>query len=391
MAHMPAVEPATTTVEQGRSSMMSPSDRHADSAALRAAAELLAAEEYERLEAAAALTNAETEESELRVLVAAREHLDMDVSYCSHLTATEQIIQRAHGDAGALGLATGTRYALADSYCQRVVDGGLPSLIVDAHHDARVTDLVPTLGAYVGVPVVFSDGRRYGTLCCASAAPAPWLGDRDIAFMRVLGRMLAHELERSEIQRAAQHHRNEAIALGALFAGLDARDSYTGRHSEQVVDLAVGVTRALGLPEEFVEEVKQVALLHDIGKIGIPDAILGKKGPLDEAEWAVMHTHPVIGERIVASIASLAPLAPAIRAEHERCDGTGYPDALTRDQIPLASRITFACDAYHAMISSRPYRPMPMDSAAAAAELRAKAGTQFDPDVIVALLHVVEA
>jgi GAF domain-containing protein len=350
---MPDVASATTTVEQGRSSMMSPSDRHADSAALRAAAELLAAEEYERLEAAAALTNAETEESELRVLVAAREHLDMDVSYCSHLTVTEQIIQRAHGDAGALGLATGTRYALADSYRQRVVDGGLPSLIVDARRDARVTDLVPTLGAYVGVPVVFSDGRRYGTLCCASGAPAPWLGDRDIAFMRVMGRMLAHELERSEIQRAAQHHRNEAIALGALFAGLDARDSYTGRHSEQVVDLAVGVTRALGLPEEFVEEVKR--------------------------------------ERIVASIASLAPLAPAIRAEHERCDGTGYPDALTREQIPLASRITFACDAYHAMISSRPYRPMPMDSAAAAAELRAKAGTQFDPEVIVALLHVVEA
>lgn len=150
------------------------------------------------------------------------------------------------------------------------------------------------------------------------------------------------------------------------------------------------VTRELNMPESFVDEVKQVALLHDIGKIGIPDAILGKRGPLDESEWELMHTHPVIGARIVASIETLAPLAPAVRAEHERCDGDGYPDGLIREQIPLASRITFACDAYHAMVSSRPYRAEPMHRAAAAAELRDHAGTQFDPDVVAALLRIVE-
>jgi HD-GYP domain-containing protein (c-di-GMP phosphodiesterase class II) len=102
------------------------------------------------------------------------------------------------------------------------------------------------------------------------------------------------------------------------------------------------------------------------------------------------HAHPSgDGARIVASIDSLAPLGPAIRAEHERCDGTGYPDGLTREQIPLASRITFACDAYHAMMSSRPYRAEPMDAATAAAQLRANAGTQFDADVVAALLRVV--
>jgi len=370
--------------------MTSSEDAYPTAAALRAAAELHAAEEYQRLEAAAALAEAETEESELRVLVAAREHLHMDVSYCSHLTAVEQVVRRAHGDACSLGLQPGTTIPLGDTYCQRVVDGHLPNLIADARRDERVAGLAPPLGSYVGVPVSFSDGRLYGTLCCASHAAAPWLRDRDIAFMRVLGRMLAHELERAEIQRAAQRHRNEAIALGALFAGLDARDSYTGRHSEAVVELAVQVTRGLGMPESFAEEVKQVALLHDIGKLGISDTILAKEGPLDEAEWEIMHTHPVIGAQIVASIASLAPVALAIRAEHERCDGKGYPDALTREQIPLASRITFACDAYHAMISSRPYRTVPMDTAAAAAELRDKAGTQFDPDVIDVLLRVVE-
>jgi len=138
-------------------------------------------------------------------------------------------------------------------------------------------------------------------------------------------------------------------------------------------------------------EVRQVALLHDVGKIGIPDAILSKPGPLNRDEWTVMRTHPVVGAQIVASIDSLAPFAPAIRAEHERWDGTGYPDGLACDQIPLASRITFACDAYDAMLSSRPYRATPMNATAAAAELRNNAGTQFDPEVVAALLRVVSS
>jgi HD-GYP domain-containing protein (c-di-GMP phosphodiesterase class II) len=155
-----------------------------------------------------------------------------------------------------------------------------------------------------------------------------------------------------------------------------------------VVELAARVTRQLRMPETFVAEVKQVALLHDVGKIGIPDAILGKPGPLDEAEWKLMHQHPIIGAGIVASIEPLAHLAPAVRAEHERCDGKGYPDGLTGEEIPFASRITLACDAHHAMLSSRPYR-VAMDPVDAVAELRGNAGTQFDADVVDALLRVV--
>jgi len=363
----------------------------AEDVALRAAAAMHAAGEHERLDAVARLAaETDTEESELRVLVAAREHLAMDVSYCSRLTATEQVIQRVHGDALSFGLQAGTRRPLQSTYCQRVIDGRLPNLVADARHDGRTQHLNPAIGAYIGVAVRLSDGRLHGTLSCASRAAAPWLGARDVAFMRVLARMLAHELERDELQRAAQRHSSQMIALGALFAGLDARDSYTGRHSEAVVALAEQVSRELGVPESVVEEVRQVALLHDIGKIGIPDAILGKQGPLDDAEWKVMHTHPVIGARIVSSIATLAHLAPAVRAEHERCDGKGYPDALTRGQIPLASRITFACDAYHAMISARPYRSEPLRAAAAAAEMHANAGTQFDQDVVAALLQIME-
>jgi hypothetical protein len=347
-----------------------------------------------RLGAAAVLSEASAGESELRVLVAARQHLGMDVSYCCRFTADAQTVRRTDGDAASFGVDVGSTVPRRDTYCQRVIDGRLPNLVTDAQHDTRLADLPRTrdsnIGAYIGVPVTFSNGRVYGTLCCASHAPAPWLGDRDVAFMRVLGRMLADELERDEIQRAAEHHRSEAIALRALLAALDARDRYTGRHSEAVVQLAVRVARDLGMSERFVDEVMQVALLHDIGKIGIPDAILGKPGPLDQDDWVIMRTHPVIAARIVASIDSLAGLEAAIRAEHERYDGRGYPDGLTHDQIPLASRITFACDAYHAMISARPYRTA-MDATCAATELRVNAGKQFDPEVVGALLRVVKS
>lgn len=373
--------------------MTSPENPFPYGDALHAAAELHAAREVERLSAAGELVLAESGRSELRVLVAAREQLQMDVAYCSHFTAFEQVVESADGDARSFGLTPGTRIALGDTYSQRVVEGRLPNLITDARRDDRVADITATggadIGSFIGVPVRLSNGRLYGTLCCASHDPAPWLGDRDVAFMRVLGGLLADEVERRAIERAQQRHGDEAIALGALFAGLHARDNYTGRHSEEVVELALAVAEELALPASLAQEVKQVALLHDIGKIGIPDAILAKPGSLDDAEWQIMHMHPVIGAQIVASIATLASLAPAIRAEHERCDGNGYPDGLTREKIPLSSRITFACDAYHAMISARPYRPA-MPAAAAAAELRDHAETQFDPDVVTALLRVIE-
>ena len=130
-------------------------------------------------------------------------------------------------------------------------------------------------------------------------------------------------------------------------------------------------------------------MLHDIGKVGIPDAILQKQGPLDDRDWQLMRQHPVIGERIILASPGLAHLAPAIRAEHERWDGGGYPDGLAREQIPLASRITLACDALQAMTSDRPYRPaMTIDQARE--QLRAGAATQFDPRVIDAVLAELE-
>lgn len=173
-----------------------------------------------------------------------------------------------------------------------------------------------------------------------------------------------------------------------LRAALDARDRRTGTCSEAAVSLAVTTAGLLNLGPEEISAVEQVALLHDIGKICVSDHILHKHGPLEAGEWQAMHRHPVIGAQIVASVAPLALLAPAIRAEHEHWDGTGYPDGLRGDQIPLTSRIVHACNALNAMSSGRPYRkPIPVPAALRA--LRSKAGSQFDPAVVAALLGAV--
>ncbi|MBA3262361.1 MAG: HD domain-containing protein [Thermoleophilaceae bacterium] len=133
-----------------------------------------------------------------------------------------------------------------------------------------------------------------------------------------------------------------------------------------------------------------MALLHDIGKVGVPDSVLQKRGSLNEQEWELMRQHPAIGAPILAGTETLSHLAAAVKAEHERFDGTGYPDGLRGSAIPLASRITLACDAYHAMTSDRPYRAA-LDPAQAVTELRSGAGTQFDPCVVDALLGEIEA
>jgi PAS domain S-box-containing protein/diguanylate cyclase (GGDEF)-like protein len=224
------------------------------------------------------------------------------------------------------------------------------------------------------------------------SAPAPNAsvpGDSEtmIRFLAALVDDTAHQERTDARQREAAA---ELSGIHALLAALEARDQYTGEHSRIVVQLAQGVARELGLDDHQTLEAEQVALLHDIGKVGIPDSILLKRGPLTDAEWQLMRQHPAVGERVVANTESLAHLAPAIRAEHERYDGRGYPDGLAGDDIPLASRITLACDAYHAMTSDRPYRRR-LTLEQARIELRDNAGSQFDPDVVAALLNLVES
>jgi len=152
--------------------------------------------------------------------------------------------------------------------------------------------------------------------------------------------------------------------------------------------MAKTVAGALGLDEVEIERIGHAALLHDIGKVGMPDRVLHKPGPLAGEEWDVMREHPVVGERILRSIPGMGCVANIVRHEHERFDGTGYPDRLAGEEIPLGSRIILACDAYHAMTSDRPYRAA-MAHDHAVAELVRCAGSQFDPRIVSALVGLL--
>jgi diguanylate cyclase (GGDEF)-like protein len=185
-----------------------------------------------------------------------------------------------------------------------------------------------------------------------------------------------------------QAQRGSPAAVQALAAAIEERDNYTHEHSEEVVHLSRGVAMLLGLQTEQVERIAHAALLHDVGKLAVPNEILHKPGPLTPEEWELMADHPVAGERILLRIPDLSAIAPVVRHEHEHWDGSGYPDGLKGRLIPIGSRIILACDAYHAMMTDRPYRAA-MSPAEAADELRRGAGTQFDPDVVDALLDLL--
>jgi putative nucleotidyltransferase with HDIG domain len=178
-------------------------------------------------------------------------------------------------------------------------------------------------------------------------------------------------------------YRGTARVLGEV---VEHDDAYTGLHTKGVAALAVEVAADLGLDAKQRRLVEFGALLHDVGKIAIPKEIINKPGPLDQPEWEVIRTHTIEGERMLAKIGGLMrEVGEVVRSSHERWDGSGYPDRLAGEAIPIESRVVFCCDAYNAMTTSRPYRDA-LPVAAAVAELRENSGTQFDPTVVDALL-----
>jgi two-component system cell cycle response regulator len=181
-----------------------------------------------------------------------------------------------------------------------------------------------------------------------------------------------------------------AQSKDVLCQALSERNPDLGQHITSVAELAEAVARRIGLGRSQVDEIRIAAELHDVGKVAIPDAILDKPGPLDDSEWAFMRRHTIIGERIVGAAPALAGVAKIVRSSHERVDGGGYPDRLSGNDIPVGARVVFACDAYHAMVSGRPYADA-LTIADAVAELRRCAGSQFDATVVEALCDVLAA
>lgn len=237
--------------------------------------------------------------------------------------------------------------------------------------------------AYAVAPLVLDPG--WGALALALPGPAA-LDTRMDELLRGIAAQAKLALVNARSFETLQRTFLETVE--ALANALEAKDEYTSSHARSIADMAVDVGEALGLRESELERLGLAALLHDIGKIGIPASILAKPGPLTEEERAVIETHPELGEHILAPVEHLRDVRPIVRACHERFDGAGYPDGLRGTAIPLAARIILVCDAFHAMTTNRPYRrALPL--AEARRRLREGAGSQFDPDVVEVCLRTL--
>ena len=169
---------------------------------------------------------------------------------------------------------------------------------------------------------------------------------------------------------------------------LHARDPYTFEHSDDVADLAEDIARQMGLHEDEIEQVRSGALIHDVGKIGIPDSILKKPGKLNDEEWAIMKTHPDIGADLIKDLEMYAGVVDLVRHEHEHWDGNGYPKGLQGEEIPLGARIIAVADAYNALTTDRPYRNA-YDHDSAVEIIKSESGTHFDPTIVDAFLTLM--
>jgi len=223
-----------------------------------------------------------------------------------------------------------------------------------------------------------SRGRLVGVLSSQSYRPGAFDAE-DIAVLQSLANLVATAFENAE-----HHARLRELYLAsvrALAAAVEAKDPYTERHTRRVAETARYMGNQMGLPEPALDALYRGGIIHDIGKIGVPDAVLLKPGPLDQEELVHMQAHPLIGESIVKPLRSGSNLLPIIRHHHEHFEGSGYPDGLAGDRIPRLARIVSICDAFDAMVNDRPYRPRRPEGQAIEI-LIGGAGSQWDPEIV---------
>lgn len=277
-------------------------------------------------------------------------------------------------------------------------DAAGPILVSDitrlpsAARSAAIDEGVQVTGVW---PLTY-EGRVIASVSCyydaADARPAWSQPERDViqSFSWQAAAALENaRLYEAENQKAKELEQAYIEMVLALSRAMDARDAYTADHSERLAGWADAVARSMGCSDQEIQDVRWGALLHDIGKIGVPDRILRKPGQLTVEEWVAMRLHPVIGERILMPAGRLKGVAKIVRHHQERWDGTGYPEHLAGKAIPLGARILAIVDAYGAMIDDRPYKQA-YAHAEAIAELRRCAGTQFDPEIVDAFCRVLE-
>lgn len=265
----------------------------------------------------------------------------------------------------------------------RVARSGHIALVVDTREepDYVVRDPETDPRSELAVPI-FVDRRVWGVLNIEAAEPGAF-GEAEAVLVEAIAASLGSALHRATL--LGDLERAFTTMLSVLVSTVEAKDLYTANHGQDVADLAERVAIRMGLSAREATDVRYAAMLHDIGKIAVPTEILTKPGPLSDQEWVQMRRHAEVGGELVGRVETFAHLAPAVRASHERVDGSGYPDGIAGESIPLAARIIAACDTFDAIITDRPYRPK-REPRQAAAELRRVAGAQLDGQVVVALL-----
>jgi diguanylate cyclase (GGDEF)-like protein len=342
--------------------------------------------------AAVALENASLYEAQRREAESAKALLEFgrDLAAAEGL---DRVLTRVVDGAAQLVGAPHASLWLQDSPCGevvvRAVSGSGGASVGDRVQAGPFTDRVEpfVLDEPASVVAPFTLEGRWGAIAVA-AAPDCDGGDREL---ELLGG-LAHQakLAIANASSFAGLERTFLSTVEALANALEARDEYTSSHARWITDTALRVGTELGLDGESLKRLELGALFHDIGKIGIPNAVLLKPGPLTDEERQLIETHPELGEKIIAPIDQLQDVCGIVRGCHERWDGHGYPDKKSGEEIPLEARIIFACDAYHAMTTDRPYRRA-LPPQEALRRLEEAAGTQFDPRVVDVCLRVLEA
>jgi HD-GYP domain-containing protein (c-di-GMP phosphodiesterase class II) len=281
----------------------------------------------------------------------------------------------------AAGEIRDLRVPLGQGIVGSVARSGEPELVNDVAADPRWRgdrqDVFRTR-AILAVPLV-AHGAVIGVLQLLNPVGRELFSDDDLRRMRLYAGVLAHPLQNARLYDARRRQFMETVIAWA--EAIEKKDPYTGGHVRRVTSYSMLLGRALGLSRAELEDLWLAATLHDVGKIFVQDAILGKPAPLDPHETEIMRRHPVDGFEILDGVSDLRRVLPGVRSHHERLDGRGYPDGLAGDAIPLVARIIAVADTYDAMTTSRPYRKG-LAPERAAVEILASAGTQLCPRVV---------
>ncbi len=300
----------------------------------------------------------------------------------------QELFFRLVRGAGAPGLAS-LRIPIDQGIVGSVARSGTAEIVLDVQADPRWTGEPQdgfTTRSILTVPLI-ARGKVVGVLQLLNPTDRDGFGPEDLRRMQLFAGPLAHALANARLY--AQQKDLFLDTVTALAEAIEVRDPYTGGHVRRVVAYSVLLGREMGLSREQLEDLRLAATLHDVGKIGVPDRILGKPGRLDDEEFEIMKRHAADGAEIVATIRSLRHLLPGVRSHHERVDGGGYPDGLSGEDLLQTPRIIGVADTYDAMTTDRPYRKG-LTREEAADEIDRCAGTQFCPRVAAAFSRLYQ-